>query len=74
MRRPQNRCEGVRGSRSFRSDDTYVNGLSLSTASISTMSVCKTGRVTKALPNTFCKVGLLNPPYQGARLGSSCQS
>ena len=47
MKRPQNRR--VRGSRSFRPDDTYYR---LWAQSLATMSVCKTGRVIKALPNT----------------------
>ena len=52
---PQSKCDGVSGSGSRMSLDTYVNGRSFITSSISRITVFKVSSFTSALPNTFSR-------------------
>ena len=70
----------MRGSISEMSEDTYVNGLSINMASISTMMVSSCGSVMNALASVFFMTCLVNPirssqnvPYHGAHFGIKCQ-
>ena len=80
IRRPYNKCAGVKGSRSSMLVDKQVSGRSFMMASISIVTVCSVSAVTKALPRVFFRVDFTiptmrsqNPPYHGALEGMNCQ-
>jgi len=70
------RMRGDMDSASLMSADTYVSGRSLIIASISTIMVCNSSRVTNDRPHVFLTADLVTPislshqpPYQGALVG-----
>ena len=77
---PYNRWAGMSGSASCTSVETYVNGRSFSSASISVARVSNIRSEMFARPRTFFRDIFIspinlsqNPPYQGARLGMNLQ-
>ena len=78
---PYTKWDGVIGSRSSQSDDTYVRGRSLRSPSTSTTIVWRLSSVACVLPNIFLSVDFVrpmslsqNPPNHGARFGMNFHS
>ena len=78
---PSIQWDGVIGSRSAKSHDTYVRGQSLRNASTSTTMVWRLSSVAYVLPSIFLSVDFVRPtslsqkiPNHGARFGINFHS